>query len=152
MFIESPSIQLRLYNEIKSVVGDKKIDETYVNKMPYLNAFVKELLRKHPPSYILLTHSITEPVKLAGFDIPAGTHVEIYLPGIIEDPKIWSNPNRFDPDRFLAGGETADITVVTGVKMIPFGVGRRICPRLGMALLHVSLMIARMVQEFEWRL
>ncbi|GJX50815.1 cytochrome P450 77A2-like protein [Tanacetum coccineum] len=152
MFIESPSIQLRLYNEIKSIVGDKKVDENDVDKMPYLNAFVKELLRKHPPSYILLTHSVTEPVKLAGYDIPVGTHVEIYLPGIIEDPKIWSNPDRFDPDRFLTCGETADITGVTGVKMIPFGAGRRICPGLGMAMLHVSLMIARMVQEFEWRL
>lgn len=34
--------------------------------------------------------------------------------------------------------------------MMPFGVGRRICPGLGMATTHVNLMIARMVQEFEW--
>nr|GEV64495.1 cytochrome P450 77A2-like [Tanacetum cinerariifolium] len=129
MFIESPSIQLRLYNEIKSIVGDKKVDENDVDNMPYLNAFVKELLRKHPPSYILLTHSVTEPVKLAGYDIPVGTQVEIYLPGITEDPKIWSNPDRFDPDRFLTCGETADISGVTGVKMIPLWSGTEDLPR-----------------------
>lgn len=151
-FIERPAIQSRLYKEIKSVVGEKKVDEKDIEKMPYLNAVVKELLRKHPPTYFSLTHSVIEPAKLAGYDIPKGTNVEIYLPGISEDPKLWANPDQFDPDRFLTGGETADITGVTGVKMIPFGVGRRICPGLGMATVHVSLMIARMVQEFEWRL
>ncbi|KAI3757141.1 hypothetical protein L6452_04675 [Arctium lappa] len=150
-FIENPRIQTRLYDEIRSVVGERKVDEKDVEKMPYLNAVVKELLRRHPPTYFSLTHSVTEPAKLAGYDIPTGTNVEIYLPGIGEDPKLWNNPDVFDPDRFLTGGESADITGVTGVKMIPFGVGRRICPGLSMAMVHVSLMIARMVQEFEWR-
>lgn len=36
------------------------------------------------------------------------------------------------------------------MKMLPFGVGRRICPGLAMATVHVHLMLARMVQEFEW--
>ncbi|KAK1431434.1 hypothetical protein QVD17_07893 [Tagetes erecta] len=150
-FIESPAIQSRLFDEIKSIAGDRKIDEKDIEKMSYLNAVVKELLRKHPPTYFSLTHSVTEPAKLAGYDIPKGTNVEIYIPGIGEDPKLWNDPGRFDPDRFLTGGETADITGVSELKMIPFGVGRRICPGLGMATVHVSLMIARMVQEFEWR-
>lgn len=149
-FIESPTIQSRLHDEIKSVVGNRKVDEKDIENMPYLNAVVKELLRKHPPTYFSLTHSVIEPAKLGGYDIPVGTNVDIYFPGISEDPKLWANPDRFDPDRFLTGGETADITGVTGLKMIPFGVGRRICPGLGMATVHVSLMIARMVQEFEW--
>jgi len=34
--------------------------------------------------------------------------------------------------------------------MMPFGIGRRICPGLGMAVVHVELMLSRMVQEFEW--
>ncbi|XP_076957393.1 cytochrome P450 77A2-like [Bidens hawaiensis] len=149
-FIENPSIQSKLYDEIKATVGDNKVGEKDVENMPYLNAVVKELLRKHPPTYFSLTHSVTEPVKLGGYDIPTGTNVEIYLPAIADDPKLWSNPTKFDPDRFLSGGEDADITGVTGIKMMPFGAGRRICPGLGMATVHVNLMIARMVQEFEW--
>ncbi|KAI3793518.1 hypothetical protein L1987_36137 [Smallanthus sonchifolius] len=149
-FIENPSIQSKLNDEIKTTVGDKRVDEKDVENMPYLNAVVKELLRKHPPTYFSLTHSVTEPAKLAGYDIPTGTNVEFFLPAIAEDPKLWTNPKQFDPDRFLTGGEDADITGVTGVKMMPFGVGRRICPGLGMATVHVNLMIARMVQEFEW--
>ncbi|OWM87636.1 hypothetical protein CDL15_Pgr022749 [Punica granatum] len=137
--IANPHVQSKLYEEIKSTVGDKRVDEKDVENMPYLHATVKELLRKHPPTYFSLTHAVTEPTKLAGYDIPTDVNVEIYLPGIGEDPKL-----------YITGNEDADITGVTGVKMLPFGVGRRICPGLGMATVHVHLMLARMVQEFEW--
>ncbi|XWS75342.1 hypothetical protein CRYUN_Cryun01aG0078300 [Craigia yunnanensis] len=148
--IENPDIQSKLYDEIKWTVRDQKVDERDIEKMKYLQAVVKELLRRHPPTYFSLTHAATEPATLGGFDIPTDANLEIFLPGISEDPKIWSNPEKFDPDRFYSGKEDADITGVTGVKMMPFGVGRRICPGIGMATVHVHLMLARMVQEFEW--
>lgn len=148
--IDNPEVQEKLYREVKASVGDRKVDEKDVEKMPYLQAVVKELLRKHPPTYFSLTHAVTEPTTLAGYDIPTEVNVEFYLPAISEDPKLWSDPEKFNPDRFVSGQEEADITGVTGVKMMPFGVGRRICPGLGMATVHVHLMLARMVQEFEW--
>ncbi|KAL6523809.1 hypothetical protein OROHE_016347 [Orobanche hederae] len=149
--IETPEIQTRLYDEIRSTVGEgTKVEEKDVENMPYLNAVVKELLRKHPPTYFSLTHAVTEPAKLGGYDIPTDANVEFFLPGISDDPNLWADPEKFDPDRFWAGREEADITGVTGVKMIPFGIGRRICPGLSMATVHVSLMLARMVHEFEW--
>nr|WET52759.1 cytochrome P450 77A88 [Callicarpa americana] len=148
--IENPKIQSKLYEEIRMSVGEKRVDEKDVEKMPYLNAVVKELLRKHPPTYFSLTHAVTEPAKLGGYDIPTDANVEFFLPGISDDPNVWSDPEKFDPDRFFTGREEADITGVTQVKMMPFGVGRRICPGLSMATVHVNLMLARMVQEFEW--
>ncbi|KAL1827973.1 hypothetical protein ACET3Z_006385 [Daucus carota] len=108
-------------------------------------------IAKETPSYIFcFSHAVTEPSKLAGYDIPLGTTVEFFTPPIGNDPKIWSDPEKFNPDRFLTGGEDADITGVTGVKMMPFSVGRRICPGASMATIHLNLMIARLVQEFEW--
>ena len=148
--IENPSIQARLYAEIQTVAGPRPVEEKDIDNMPYLHAFAKELLRKHPPTYFSLTHAVTEPATLAGYDIPTGCNVEFFLPSIAEDPKLWTDPCKFNPDRFTSGQEEADITGVTGVKMIPFGAGRRICPGLGMATIHVHLLIARMVQEFEW--
>lgn len=149
--IENPAIQERIYEEIRSTVGTRPVQEADLDRMPYLHAFAKELLRKHPPTYLSLTHAVTEPATLGGYLIPTGCNVELFLPGISEDPALWSNPEKFDPERFLSGGEDADITGVKGVKMIPFGAGRRICPGLSMATIHVNLLIARMVQEFEWR-
>ncbi|CAL0328465.1 unnamed protein product [Lupinus luteus] len=148
--ITNPDIQSKLFDEIKETVGDRTVDETDIEKMHYLRAVVKELLRKHPPTYLSLTHAVTKPAKLSGYDIPTDANVEFFLPPISMDPNIWSNPEKFNPDRFLTGREDADMTGVTGVRMMPFGIGRRICPGLGMATLHVHLMLARMVQEFEW--
>ncbi|XP_062091857.1 cytochrome P450 77A3-like [Humulus lupulus] len=149
--IANPAIQDKIYEEIRSVIGhgnDRKIDEKDVEKMPYLEAVVKELLRKHPPTPFSLTHAVTEATTLAGYDIPTDVNVDIFVSGISNDPKIWSDPEKFDPTRFLAGGEG---DVASGeIKMMPFGVGRRICPGLNMATVHIHLMLARMVQEFEW--
>jgi cytochrome P450 len=148
--IENPEVQTKLYQEINMTVGNKKVDEKDIEKMPYLQAVVKELLRKHPPTHFVLTHAVTEPTTLGGYDIPIDANVEVYTAGIGEDPKLWSNPEKFDPERFFSRGEDADITGVTGVKMMPFGIGRRICPGLAIGTVHISLMLARMIQEFEW--
>jgi cytochrome P450 len=34
--------------------------------------------------------------------------------------------------------------------MMSFGVGRRICPGLSLALLHLEYFVANLVLEFEW--
>ncbi|KAJ3675080.1 hypothetical protein LUZ60_004122 [Juncus effusus] len=150
--IENPSIQSRLHEEILAQVGQSRpVDEKDTENMPFLQAFVKELLRKHPPTQFALTHAPAQPgSKLAGYDIPADCNLEIFVPTINEDPKLWARPNEFDPDRFLTGGETADITGSAGISMIPFGAGRRICPGLAMGTTHIALLLARMVQAFEW--
>ncbi|EPS63295.1 hypothetical protein M569_11489, partial [Genlisea aurea] len=148
--IENPDVQSRLYEEIRTTVGSRKVEDKDIEKMPYLNAVVKELLRKHPPTYFVLSHAVTEPARLGGYEVPAGASVEFFSAAIAEDPKVWSDPQKFDPDRFFADREDADITGVAGVKMMPFGVGRRICPGLAIGTLHINLMLARMVQEFEW--
>ena len=151
--VDNPSIQARLHEEIMQQVGDARpVDDKDTDAMPYLQAFVKELLRKHPPTYFSLTHAAVQPgSKLAGYDVPVDANLDIFLPAISEDPKLWDRPTELDPDRFLSGGETADMTGSGGIRMIPFGAGRRICPGLAMGTTHIALMVARMVQAFEWR-
>jgi cytochrome P450 len=43
-----------------------------------------------------------------------------------------------------------DLTGTKEIKMMPFGAGRRVCPGIGMAMLHLNLIVARLVQEFAW--
>nr|AGT16500.1 hypothetical protein SHCRBa_022_D13_R_80 [Saccharum hybrid cultivar R570] len=151
--VDNPSIQARLHEEIMHQVGDARpVDDKDTDAMPYLQAFVKELLRKHPPTYFSLTHAAVQPgSKLAGYDVPVDANLDIFLPTISEDPKLWDRPTEFDPDRFVSGGEMGDMTGSGGIRMIPFGAGRRICPGLAMGTTHIALMVARMVQAFEWR-
>ena len=44
-----------------------------------------------------------------------------------------------------------DMTGSTGIRMMPFGVGRRICAGLNIAVLHLLYLVANMVREFEWK-
>ncbi|CAA7394439.1 unnamed protein product [Spirodela intermedia] len=146
-------IQEKLHEEIISIAGPgKKITETEVEKMPYLTAVVKETLRRHPPSHFVLSHAATEDTELGGYRVPAGANVEFYTAWLTENPEMWEDPGEYRPERFLQGGDgwETDVTGMRGVRMMPFGVGRRICPAASLGTLHVQMMLARMVREFRW--
>ncbi|XP_038883630.1 cytochrome P450 77A1 [Benincasa hispida] len=150
--VQDQDVQERLYNEIINVVGkDGLITEGDIEKMPYLGAVVKETFRRHPPSHFLLSHAATKETELGGYTIPADASVEFYTAHLSDDPDTWEEPGSFQPDRFLEGdGVGVDVTGTKGVKMVPFGAGRRICPAMTLGTLHVHMMLAKMVHAFKW--
>ncbi|KAJ0250560.1 Cytochrome P450 like protein [Hirschfeldia incana] len=151
--VTDQNIQEKLYEEVVGVVGKNGVvEEEDVPKMPYLEAIVKETLRRHPPGHFLLSHAAVKDTELGGYDIPAGAYVEFYTAWVTENPEIWSDPGTFRPERFLAGGDgvNADWTGTRGVTMLPFGAGRRICPAWSLGILHINLMLARMIHSFQW--
>lgn len=150
--VKNPEIQERLYQEIKGVTGEeaKEIEEEEAHKMPYLKAVVLEGLRRHPPGHMVLPHSVTEDTVLGGYKIPKKGTVNFMVAEIGRDPAVWDEPMAFKPERFL-GEESVDITGSRGIKMMPFGAGRRICPGIGLAILHLEYYVANMVREFEWK-
>ncbi|KAF8062615.1 hypothetical protein N665_1196s0021 [Sinapis alba] len=151
--VTDQNIQEKLYEEVVGVVGKNGVvEEDDVAKMPYLEAIVKETLRRHPPGHFLLSHAAVKDTELGGYDIPSGAYVEFYTAWVTENPEIWSDPGKFRPERFLAGGDgvNADWTGTRGVTMLPFGAGRRICPAWSLGILHINLMLARMIHSFKW--
>ncbi|KAM4069395.1 hypothetical protein ACB094_12G086700 [Castanea mollissima] len=152
-----PQIQERLFVEIKGVVGDgeKEVKEEDLNKMPYLKAVVLEGLRRHPPGHFVLPHAVTEDVVLDGYFVPKNATLNFMVAEMGWDPKVWEDPMEFKPERFLSGGdgggEVFDITGSREIKMMPFGVGRRICPGYGLAMLHLEYFVANLVWNFEWK-
>ncbi|CAK9176705.1 unnamed protein product [Ilex paraguariensis] len=151
--VMNQEMQEKLYKEIVHCVGkDGVITDGDVEKMPYLGAVVKETFRRHPPSHFVLSHAATEETELGGFTIPANVNVEFYTAWVTEDPTIWKDPGEFRPERFLDGGDgvDVDITGMRGVKMMPFGAGRRICPAWTLGTLHINLLLAKMVRAFKW--
>ncbi|XP_061345555.1 cytochrome P450 77A1 [Gastrolobium bilobum] len=145
-------IQERLYREIVERVGkDGVVMESDVDKMPYLGAVVKETFRRHPPSHFILSHAATEETELGGYTIPKDASVEFYTAWLTENPNMWEDPNEFRPERFLSGdGVDVDVTGTKGVRMMPFGVGRRICPAWTLGILHINMLLAKMVLAFQW--
>ncbi|XP_019450625.1 PREDICTED: cytochrome P450 77A1 isoform X3 [Lupinus angustifolius] len=145
-------IQERLYSEIVECVGKNgEVLERHVEKMAYLGAVIKETFRRHPPSHFVLSHAATSETELGGYRIPKDASVEFYTAWLSENPEMWEDPNEFRPERFLNGdGVDVDITGTKGVKMMPFGVGRRICPAWTLGVLHINMLLAKMVLAFKW--
>ncbi|XP_020114922.1 cytochrome P450 89A2-like [Ananas comosus] len=151
--VKRPDIQTKLYEEIERVVEkDAVVREEDLQWMPYLKAVVLEGLRRHPPGHFVLPHTVTEEVEFEGYRIPKGAVVTFSVAEIGWDGAVWTEPMEFRPERFLEGGEGegVDITGVQEIRMMPFGVGRRICPAMGLALLHLEYFVANLVKEFEW--
>jgi cytochrome P450 len=153
--VKNPAIQEKLYNEVKAATEDDKegASEEDVHKMPYLKAVILEALRKHPPGHFVLPHKAAEDMEIGGYLIPKGTTVNFMVAEMSRDEQEWKNPMEFSPERFLPGGdgEGVDVTGTKAIRMMPFGVGRRICAGLGIAMLHLEYFVANMVLEYEWK-
>ncbi|PNT66803.1 cytochrome P450 89A2 isoform X2 [Brachypodium distachyon] len=154
--VKNPAMQDRLRAEISAAAGDgdsEVREEDLQQGMPYLKAVVLEGLRRHPPGHYVLPHAATEETTLDGYRVPAGAPVNFAVGDIGLDEEVWEKPEEFRPDRFMPGGEGEDVDLTGSkeIKMMPFGAGRRVCPGMALALLHLEYFLANLVREFEWR-
>ncbi|WVZ59582.1 hypothetical protein U9M48_009702 [Paspalum notatum var. saurae] len=153
--VKNQAVQEKLYGEIKATCGgeQQEVGEEDTHRMPYLKAVVLEGLRRHPPAHFVLSHKAAEDVVAGGYLIPKGAAVNFTVAEMGWDEREWGRPKEFVPERFLAGGdgEGVDVTGSREIKMMPFGVGRRICAGLGIAMLHLEYFVANLVREFEWK-
>ncbi|CAL5434986.1 unnamed protein product [Camellia sinensis] len=123
--------------------------ETRIQKLTYLKMVIKETLRLHPPSPLLLPRESREPCNIDGYNIPANTQVLVNAWAIGRDPNYWDDAQTFMPERF----ELSSIDFAgNNFEFIPFGAGRRICPGMLFGLANVELPLALLLYHFDWGL
>ena len=84
---------------------------------------------------------------LGGYEVPAGSWLEVSPWGVHHSPAVWSDPNRFDPRRFdLPAGEHPG---GHRYAWIPFGAGPRACVGMQVAMLEMQIVLAGVLQAFE---
>ncbi|TYJ19654.1 hypothetical protein E1A91_A09G206200v1 [Gossypium mustelinum] len=100
--LQNPHVLLKAKKELDQVIGKGKlIEESDINRLPYLQAIIKETFRMHPAVPLLLPRRAGSDTDLCGFNVPEGSQVLVNVWAIGRDPSIWENPNSFMPERFL---------------------------------------------------
>jgi ent-kaurene oxidase len=152
----NPAIQERLYKEVVDVTGGhgyetiRMVTEDDIPCMPYLSAVIKETLRKYPPVPLLPSRYVEKDTTLGGYDIPKGWQVLINIFGINNDPNVWPNPEKWDPERVL-NNESLDMGI-KNLSIMPFGAGKRLCAGITQAMFLITMNVASFVQHFKWEL
>ncbi|KAG7951896.1 hypothetical protein I3843_12G032100 [Carya illinoinensis] len=148
--LRHPRVMKKLQDEVRGISQAKtSITENHLEKMQYLKAVIKETLRLYPPIPLLLPRESTQDVQIKGYHIPAGTLTFINAWAIGRDPALWDEPEEFRPERFL--NSSVDFRG-HDFQLIPFGAGRRGCPGITFAMATNELVLANLVQEFDWAL
>ncbi|KAK3159659.1 hypothetical protein QOZ80_1BG0049490 [Eleusine coracana subsp. coracana] len=145
--VTHPRAMRRIQHEIRqAAVGEKHIDD----KLPYLNAVIKETLRLHPPIPLLVPRQTLEDTELLGYRVPAGTRVVVNAWAIGRDTATWGrDADEFVPERFLDAEVEVDYRGQS-FELIPFGAGRRGCPGVGFAEQTVHTGLATLLYHFDW--
>lgn len=129
---------------------DRWVQYLDIDSLPYLQAVNKETLRLYPPGPLSFPEESDEDHIVNGCLIPNGTRLFVNIWKLQRDPRIWSDPNSFLPERFLTGGHVAGLDASgQHLKFIPFGPGRRACPRAAFALQAIHLTLGRLLQAFD---
>lgn len=144
-----PDIQLKAQSEIDKVVGlGRPVSDSDLPNLPYLLAIVKETLRVHPPGPLLSWSRLAiHDTKIGDHFIPAGTTAMVNMWAITHSDRVWPEPEKFRPERFLE--EEVNI-MGSDLRLSPFGAGRRVCPGKAMGLATVQLWLAQLLQSFTW--
>jgi cytochrome P450 len=109
----------------------------------YLDAVVKETLRLRPPVPVVV-RTLLEPMRLGGYDLPAGTIVAPCIHLIHRDERHYTEARRFLPERFV-GKQPGTYT------WIPFGGGVRRCLAASYAEMEMKRVLRIVLETTELR-
>ncbi|PWA78705.1 cytochrome P450 [Artemisia annua] len=144
----------RIQEELANTIGvNSMVVESHHQKLQYLNATIKETFRLHPVGALGLTRSPSQTCKIGWYTIPKDCTVVVNVWAIQRDLRYWDNPLEFNSERFLTqeGTEKWDFQG-NNMKFLPFGSGRRLCPRYPLAEKMQTYILASLFHSFNWTL
>jgi cytochrome P450 len=138
-----PDEQERIAQEVREVDFAPGSASEALERLPFTRAVVSEALRLYPPAFIIARQAV-EADCCGTTQIPAGALIVISPWVLHRHVRRWDHPEIFDPTRFLRGKPPERFAFV------PFGAGPRVCVGAQLALTEVILVLAILVQNFEF--
>ncbi|GMH02478.1 hypothetical protein Nepgr_004317 [Nepenthes gracilis] len=149
LLLNNRHAMMRAREELDNEVGTSRwVEESDLANLPYLQSVVKETLRLYPPGPMEVPREAMEDCRVCGYDVPKGTRLLVNIWKLHRDPRVWTRPNEFIPERFLTTQANVNVSG-QHFEFIPFSSGRRACPGITLAMHVVPLTIARLLQGFS---
>ncbi|KAJ4973384.1 hypothetical protein NE237_006558 [Protea cynaroides] len=149
LLVNHKKVLTKAVEELELYVGkDRNVEEKDIANLVYLQAIIKETLRLYPVLPLLVPHAAMENCTVSGFTVPKGTRVLVNVWKIHRDPRVWSNPLEFQPERFLTTHANVDVRGKS-FELIPFGSGRRSCTGISFGLQTIVMTLARLLHGFN---
>ncbi len=139
----TPEVEARIVAEAAPLdLGLEQATEA-LPRLVYTRAVVQEALRLYPPAFTLARQARRADTA-GGIPIPARAVVLIAPWVLHRHRRLWDQPEKFDPARFLPGAAPPERCAY-----LPFGMGPRVCIGAQFALTEATLVLAAMIRAFH---
>lgn len=140
---QHPEVEAALHAEIDRVLAGRAPTYDDLPRLPYTEMVIKEAMRLFPPAWGLTREAI-EPVTPGGYPLPKGSLLFINIYGIHRDARFFSEPEKFDPERFTPENEK----FIPKYAYLPFGAGPRVCIGNLFAMMEARLILATIARRY----
>ena len=149
LLLNNPEALKKAQQELDQHVGrERLVKESDIKNLVFLQAVLKETMRLYPAGPLAVPHEAVQDCTIDGYDVEAGTRLLVNISKLHRDPKVWSEPCEFRPERFLTTHKNVDVRG-QNFEYIPFGSGRRICPGISFAQQVAHLTLASLLHGFD---
>ena len=144
LLAKHPEIAEQARAEVIGHLGDRPPTTADLPHLPLARMVVDEAMRLYPPVWGVGRQAIAAD-RIGDYDIPAGAIVNLSPWVTHHHPALWSDPERFDPERFRPGVERTRPRFA----YFPFSGGPRLCIGEGFALMEMQLVVALVLQRYR---
>ncbi|XP_060528315.1 uncharacterized protein LOC132703207 [Cylas formicarius] len=137
------NVQEKLYQEIKTIVGLETFPEQ-VGALKYTEQVILETLRL-VPTIPFIGRYVVNDIDLGSKVIPKGCNVILPIYLIHRNEKYWSDPLKFDPDRFSPQNA---VNIEPG-SFIPFSFGGRDCIGKSYGMMFMKITLANIIRNYK---
>jgi cytochrome P450 len=145
LLAQHAEVREKLEVELREVLGGRSPTVADLSKLPYTEMVVQEALRLYPPAYAIGRQAIA-PCQIGDYSVPAGGTVIMSQWVVHRDPRYFSDPDRFYPDRWADGLARR----LPRYAYFPFGGGQRLCIGNTFALMELPLILTTIAQRFRF--
>lgn len=139
-----PDLQERLRGHVAHILGDRPATSNDVDRLTELRAFLDETMRVLPP-VPFVTRVASAPDQYGNITIANQELVLISIIGLHHDPRFWTDPHVFRPERFAGPAPR-----LHRWSYIPFATGPRACGGMRLAVAELTLALSLVLRRIQF--